>query len=351
MSKDTLQWKVVKVVPETPETITYVLETTAGKQVSYEAGQFLTILIEHHGHELRRSYSFSSTPGIDQQVGITVKRKVNGAISRYIQVMWREGTIFNTIAPTGMFRIEADASLQRTFFFIAAGSGIVPVYSLLKKVLHFEPKSRVVLIYQNYNEDRIIFHSVLQQLEKQFGERLKRIDLLSNPLSHEYYPRRLNNALLEQLILKEAEFGSPEKLKNTFFYTCGPLLFMKMVEFTVRVMGFAGDQVRKENFTIEAIPVPRFVMESVPRAVTVHYGNDTYKFSSTYPSSILQSALDNHITLPYSCRAGRCSSCVARCKSGKVVMSVNDVLTDKDLHDGLVLTCVGYAETDVELQF
>jgi len=92
-------------------------------------------------------------------------------------------------------------------------------------------------------------------------------------------------------------------------------------------------------------------MEPMPRAVTVHYGNDTYKFSSTYPSNILQSALDNHIPLPYSCRAGRCSSCVARCKNGKVLMSVNDVLTDKDLQEGLVLTCVGYAETDVELQF
>lgn len=361
MSKDTLQWKVVKVTPETPETITYVLETVDGKPVSYEAGQFLTILIGHHGHELRRSYSFSSTPGIDQQVSITVKRKVNGAISRYIQVLWREGTIFNTIAPTGMFRVEADAGLQRTFFFIAAGSGIVPVFSLLKKVLHFEPKSRVVLIYQNYNEERIIFHSALQQLEKQFGERLKRIDLLSNPLSHEHYPRRLNNALLEQLILKSAFAKAPAEESaialakadegSTFFYTCGPLLFMKMVEFTVRVMGFAGDQVRKENFTIEAIPVPRFTMEPVPRAVTVHYGNDTYKFSSTYPSSILQSALDNHISLPYSCRAGRCSSCVARCKSGKVLMSVNDVLTEKDIREGLVLTCVGYAETDVELQF
>jgi ring-1,2-phenylacetyl-CoA epoxidase subunit PaaE len=351
LSKETLQWKVVKVVPETPETISYVLETVNGKPVSYDAGQFLTILIEHHGHELRRSYSFSSTPGIDQQVSITVKRKVNGAISRYIQVMWREGTIFNTIAPTGMFRIEADGSLQRTFFFIAAGSGIVPVFSLLKKVLHFEPKSRVVLIYQNYNEDRIIFHSALQQLEKQFGERLKRIDLLSNPISHEHYPRRLNNALLEQLILKSAFAKASADKGSTFFYTCGPLLFMKMVEFTVRVMGFAGEQVRKENFTIEAIPVPRFVMEPVPRAVTVHYGNDTYKFTSTYPSSILQSALDNHILLPYSCRAGRCSSCVARCKTGKVVMSVNDVLTDKDLQEGLVLTCVGYAETDVELQF
>jgi len=92
-------------------------------------------------------------------------------------------------------------------------------------------------------------------------------------------------------------------------------------------------------------------MEPIARSVTVHYGKETYRFTSTYPSSILQSALDNHISLPYSCRAGRCSSCVARCLTGSVVMSINDVLTEKDLAERLVLTCVGYAETDVVLQF
>lgn len=342
---DILQWKVAQVVPETRETITYVVEPVNREPVKYDAGQFLTLLIDHHGHELRRSYSMSSTPGIDERLSITVKRKVNGAISRYIQVLWREGTVFNTIAPTGLFRIDTDENLQRTFFFIAAGSGIVPVFSLIKKVLHFEPESRVILIYQNFDEERIIFDKPLKQLEQQFGKQFRRIDLLSNPKNHDTYPKRLNNSLLEQLILDS------NVARNTFFYTCGPLLFMKMVEFTVRVMGFEGEQIRKENFTIESIPVPRFEMEPVPRKVTIHYGKDDFQFSSTYPSSILQSALDNHILLPYSCRAGRCSSCVARCLSGSVKMSANDVLTEKDLLQGLVLTCVGYAETDVVLQF
>jgi ring-1,2-phenylacetyl-CoA epoxidase subunit PaaE len=343
-----LQWKVVKVVPETRDTISYVLEPGNGNPVPYEAGQFLTILFEHHGHEIRRSYSISSTPHIDEQISITVKRKVNGAISRFMQVMWRQGTVFNTIPPTGMFRIDTEEKGQRTFVFIAAGSGIVPIFSLLKKVLHFEPLSRIILIYQNFDEDRIIFHDALKKLENQFGKRFRRIDLLSNPKNHAIYPQRLNNTLLEKLILAQDVIGNRQQ---TFFYTCGPLLFMKMVEFTVRVMGFEGSQIRKENFTIESIPVPRFSMEPVPRAVTVHYGKDTFQFNSTYPSSILQSALDNHISLPYSCRAGRCSSCVARCVSGSVKMSANDVLTEKDLLQGLVLTCVGYAETDVELQF
>lgn len=349
---DLLHWKIITIINETPETKTYVLEATSNRAVSYDAGQFLTFLIQFRGREIRRSYSVSSTPGADQHVSITVKRKVNGELSRYIHENWHVGTIVTSIAPAGLFRIATRPDASRHFYFIAAGSGIVPIFSLIKKVLHFEPGSRVTLIYQNYDEEHIIFHASLQQLEKQFADRFHRIDLLSRPLDANHKPHRLNNALLEGLIRATHHSSSPPAHTDSpLFYTCGPLLFMKMVEFTVRVMGFAAAQVRKENFTVDTLPPPPFTLEPAPHQVTVQYGQETFHFTVAWPKTILQAALDNHIALPYSCRGGRCSSCVARCVSGLVKMSMNDVLTDKDIRDGLVLTCVGYAATDVVLEF
>jgi ring-1,2-phenylacetyl-CoA epoxidase subunit PaaE len=68
-----------------------------------------------------------------------------------------------------------------------------------------------------------------------------------------------------------------------------------------------------------------------------------------YPTTILDAALQQGIELPYSCKAGICSTCSATCVQGKIIMSTNEVLTDKDMVQGLVLTCTGYAVTDVEL--
>jgi len=62
--------------------------------------------------------------------------------------------------------------------------------------------------------------------------------------------------------------------------------------------------------------------------------------------SILQAALQNNIPLPYSCRTGDCSTCSALCKTGKVELAKNNVLTDADLAAGWVLTCTGHAVTD-----
>ena len=70
-----------------------------------------------------------------------------------------------------------------------------------------------------------------------------------------------------------------------------------------------------------------------------------------YPDSILQAAKKTGISLPYSCEAGRCGSCVAKCTKGNVWHSYNEVLTEKELQQGLVLTCVGHpVEGDVELR-
>lgn len=344
---DVLQWKVQQVIPETHEASTFILEEVNGNTIPYEAGQFLTFLFTHHDHEIRRSYSLSSTSGIDNYISVTVKRKKNGEVSRHILKKWQPGSLVYSIPPAGRFTIETSSAVQRQFFFIAAGSGIVPVFSLLKKVLHTESLSTVILIYQNHNERSIIFDYQLEQLHQQFADRFTRIDLLSNPVRHHIPPRHLNNTLLEQLVVKYLNASASEQ----FFYTCGPDLFMRMVQFTVLLLGFKEEQVRKEIFTIDKQPQPSFTLDDAPRRVMVQLGKQSYQFSASYPASILEAAAANNIELPYSCRAGRCSTCVAQCISGKVIMSRNEVLTERDIQSGLVLTCVGYAETDVELKF
>lgn len=286
-----------------------------------------------------------STPGIDPQVFITVKRKENGAISRYILEHWHEGTIIHSLPASGRFTLATDPSHKRKVCFIAAGSGIVPVFALLKKILHDEPHSQALLLYQNHHENNIIYHAAIQQLAEQYPSRFTRIDLLSHPILHDLPPQRLNNSLLETIITNNSQ---PQTIN--FFYTCGPASFMRMVQFTLRVMGVDESLIRKENFTIETVPPPAFTIDPAPRTVQVKQGGRLYEFTVAYPDTILQAALNHHIKLPYSCRGGRCSACTARCLSGTVKMSINEVLTEKDLQSGLVLTCVGYAVTGLVLE-
>ena len=145
--------------------------------------------------------------------------------------------------------------------------------------------------------------------------------------------------------------GINDKRQTINFYLCGPLPFMRMAEFTLRQIGFAPDQIRKEHFVIDKPPTAPLLTDTKHKKITIHYQLQTYHIEVVYPTSILDAALQKGIQLPYSCKGGRCSTCAGYCLNGKVVMSMNEVLTDKDIAKGLVLTCVGFAATDLELSF
>jgi 2Fe-2S type ferredoxin len=308
---------------ETHDTVTFFLEPA----VPFAAGQFITLLIG----AVRRSYSLSSSPG-DQALSITVKRKPNGEISRWLQDKVRVGDTLTALAPSGRFTFQARTGAPRDIGFIAAGSGIAPVLSLIRQALAEEPFSQVWLIYQNHSEADIIFADTLRALP------ITLVELIS--------PTRLNNALLEALVPTLTRFDP----SDSTLFCCGPEAFMRMAHFTLRLMGFREDQYRQEHFVIEAPPQPPLLSDTDTHRVTLRTRDGDRHFSLAYPTNILQAALDNGVSLPYSCRGGRCSTCAVRCLSGKVVMSSNDVLTDQDLAEGWVLTCTGYAVTDLLLE-
>jgi len=337
-SMDAWVLKVSAIRPEAKNTATIFLERADGQPLDYRAGQFLTFLFSFRERQVRRSYSFSSTPDVDATPSVTVKRVVNGEVSRYLLDHLKVGDELLALPPAGRFVLDSPEAGQLVF--IAAGSGIVPVFSLIKGAL-FHGTGQVLLLSQQHDMESVIYKNALEEMTKKFADRFRWMSWLSAEGS------RLNNWLLEEWLGKLVTGPVADK---ALFYICGPAGFMRMAAFTLRVMGFEEGRIKKEHFTVEYVPPPPLLTDPTPKNVIIHAEGKTYRFETAWPKTILQAALDNHIPLPYSCKGGRCSSCVATCTKGSVKMSINEVLTDKDIKDGLVLTCVGYAETEIELK-
>lgn len=342
MADETFKIRIREIISERYDTKTFVLERLDGQRIEYQAGQFLTFLLPLHGHIVRRSYSFSSAPGIDKFPMVTIKRVANGEASRYWIDIATVGEVFEVLPAAGRFVLDhIQSEGVHDVVLIGAGSGITPLFSLLKETLTKDADTSVTLIYANKNESGTVFHSQLQEWEAQFPNRLRIVHIHSQPDDSWAGIRgRINNSRLVNLIDQNLKFER-EKAK---FFICGPGELMRTVEISLIFMGISKDQIRKENFVIDPLPPPP--RDSKPHSIQLIFKSIHYNLVVPAHSTILDAALSAGIALPYSCKGGRCSACAGVCISGKLHMSVNEVLTDKDLAEGWVLTCSSYVDDD-----
>ena len=135
------------------------------ENINYKAGQYLTFVYHWHNEEVRRSYSITSSPVLNEPLAIGVKRIENGLFSRKLIDSAKPNDELISIGAGGLFVLPDDIENYKQVFFFAAGSGITPVYSLIKTLLHVYANINVVLIYSNASPEKTVFLYELKTLE------------------------------------------------------------------------------------------------------------------------------------------------------------------------------------------
>ncbi|MDX1902745.1 MAG: 2Fe-2S iron-sulfur cluster-binding protein [Thermonemataceae bacterium] len=339
------QLQVKDIIQETNDSISIVFENELTKPIHYKAGQFLTLEIPMGKENLRRAYSLASAPSVDKNLKITVKRVDNGKVSNLLNDTLQIGDYLNVLEPMGVFTPELSPQNNKTYLLWASGSGITPILSILKEILHIEPFSKILLVYANRNENSIIFKEELDFLVKQYPEKLSVLHVLSQPQSDwADFVGRLDEAKVK-LILQD--FISQ---KNSISqWMCGVEGIMQTITNTSEALGF--EKPYKENFFAAIEESAQEVAQKSGkelrnRHIKVKYDGEIHEITIKPEQSILEAALEADIQLPYSCQSGLCTACMGKCTAGSVLMTEDDCLTDDELKKGFILTCVAYPTSD-----
>jgi ring-1,2-phenylacetyl-CoA epoxidase subunit PaaE len=334
---------IKEVKRETKEAVSIVFNIPEALKSNYvfKAGQYINLKLTLDGQEIRRAYSICSSPKCDE-LRIAVKAIKNGTFSQFANNQLKVGDVIEVGTPEGNFVLEPQYDHQKNYAAFVAGSGITPVLAIIKTVLVEEPNSSFVLVYGNKSPEETIFHNELHNLQLQnVGRFFVHYAYSQSKIDGENFGR-IDKSIVNLVLNnkhKETTFNK--------FYLCGPETMINLVSAVLKENGVAEKSIKFELFkaSVSEHQVSGAINGSCKTTILVDGDETVFEMSSK--QTILEAALKQGLDVPYSCQGGVCSSCLCKITQGSAEMKKNSILSDKEIADGLVLSCQAVPTSDI----
>ncbi len=347
--------RIADVQPETDTAIcvTFDVPEELKETFTFIQGQFLTLRSKIDGEEVRRSYSICSGVN-DGHMRVGIKRVKNGLFSNFANDNFKRGMEIDVMPPQGNFHTELNPENAKSYMCISAGSGITPTLSIIKSVLDVEPKSRVTLIYGNRRTSSVMFRDELSFVKNRYMDRFQWINIMD----YEDQGTDLLNGIIDNKKGYALQKSGLIDIKNTDeAFICGPEAMMAEVSHGFRLEGLSNEQIHYELFANSAADskkmlekaqqrIAEYGEEKTSKVTVVADGRSVMFDLATVGENILDAGIANGMDLPYSCKAGVCSTCKCKLISGEVDMDVTHGLEKHEIEAGYVLSCQAHPLSD-----
>ncbi len=334
---------IKQVRPETRDAVSIVFDVPAELQdeFRYTQGQHLVMRTKLDGEEVRRSYSICT--GVkDNELRVAVKKVAGGRFSAYANEQLQVGHTLEVMPPAGQFSVPLDPAREGNYLAVAAGSGITPILSIIKTTLESEPLSRVTLLYGNRSSSGALFREQLEDLKNRYLQRLNLIFVFSREQQDvDLYNGRIDAAKCEQLFNRWLDVKTLDAA-----FICGPQAMTETVRDCLKASGMEPRRIHFELFGVADAGIRREAREAARQLdaevsqITVISDGRALAFDLPRNTvSVLDAGNAIGAELPYSCKAGVCSTCKCKVIEGEVEMDSNHALEDYEVAAGYVLSC------------
>ncbi len=306
------------------------------------AGQHLVIRTTLDGAEQRRTYSVVNPEGA-QALTIGVRLQDGGRMSGFLGKDVKVGDTLEVMTPNGSFHAQSEADGVRRYAAFASGSGITPVLSIAATRLEREPDCRFQLYYGNTSTARTMFLDDVLALKNRFLPRFSVCFVMSRePQDVALFNGRIDAARLREFARIDL---APREIDE--FFICGPGSMAADLQPELAAQGATG-RIHVEYFAADAAMAPAASPASVRKPavaadsaeITVVMDGRRRRFTMPRGGEVILDAAGRAgLDLPFSCRAGVCSTCRARLVSGSAEMEHNVALEDWEVEAGYILCC------------
>jgi ring-1,2-phenylacetyl-CoA epoxidase subunit PaaE len=370
--------RIAELQPDAEDAVAVSLEVPRELQSEYVGlpGQHIVLRAQFDGQEARRTYSLINTPG-EWPLRIVARIHENGRMSRHLAERVKVGDRVDVLPPNGsltprLVTPEAGAPAGRIYVGFASGCGITPLLAVSKAILQADPANQFILFYGNSSTARVMCLEELLGLKDQYLNRLALHFVMSRePQEVDLYNGRVDAARVRELArtLFKAE-------QVAEYFVCGPGDMIEQVTGALRDLNVSANRIHGEHFTVsvdgndgaghdaigpgsttvpgaadgDLAPRGAATLGTAPATdsaeVTVLMDGRRRTFAMRMnDETVLEAAARAGLDLPFSCRAGVCSTCRTKVISGEVEMAQNYALEDWELEQGYVLACQSRVKT------
>jgi ring-1,2-phenylacetyl-CoA epoxidase subunit PaaE len=306
-------------------------------------GQHITVRLRLADRSLRRTYTVVSPPG-SEYLEIAVRVQPGGRVSQALAQEFRPGMSLEVLPPSGRFQLPAPPSVAAQYLGLAAGSGVTPIYALMRALLETSPSAHCIVVIANQSLARTMLLEDWLRLKDRFLDRLALHFVMSRePQEIEWLNGRLDRAWLARVAHR---LFDPAALQGVAI--CGPGNMITELTTALQLLGVPGERIHSERFSLEArsrvsaAESPGSVAPADARLtqVTVVMDGRRRAFSMARDERpILEGAERAGLALPYSCRDGICSTCRVRVLEGEVFLGEQYALEPWEIEAGFTLAC------------
>lgn len=217
----------------------YLRATDKETLKEYKCGQFLPLKIETDDEVIKkemRRYSLSGDPKKDYY-RLTIKKVPNGKVSGYFHESIKVGDTILAMPPFGKFTLTEDS--DKPLVLLSGGIGITPILSMLYGARY--QNREVYFVEAVLNSENLALNSDVQEIKK--IKNFKEIKFFSDPLKNDIKGKDYD----EEGFITEEWIKNNLPLNGEFFF-CGPTLFMKSINTSLKNLGVCEENINFEFF-------------------------------------------------------------------------------------------------------
>lgn len=324
----------IKRLTQNAVTISFEVPDSERFTFDFFAGQYLTLSAEISEKTVRRAYSICSVAG-GKELSVAVKQIPNGVFSSFANTQLTEGEILNVSPPKGKFAFIPEIYPENLALF-AVGSGITPIISIAKTALK-QGSQKILLFLGDQSEATSLFWKEILALRRDFPERFFVEHFLSQSQSAQAHSGRMSVEAIHRLLTE-----TYQSIDFQRFYICLPQ------EFTNEVRAYLSEKYNPKQIHSELF-IAQKVIEKKYKGTTqlsVSVQGQTHTFTAKREISILDALLQQGLKVAHSCRNGVCSSCLAQITEGSAEMVKNEVLSESEVNQGVILCCQAHPTSE-----